>query len=183
MNRSIFRQILHQSVVENHGVLHDGHHVDWEPVVERRDQNRVVVQLSRHLATGQIFLLQLGLFLGACDRLAPRLLLALRVHIDCHKNVFTLLANPTSFMVRVHEALPAQHSAPIRLNSFLALFDLLLSHKFDLHPIIGIVLREVVRVLPIVQGRHLLLRLLRRCCSLILRSRSFRSQILHLLRD
>ena len=88
-------------------------------------------------------------------------------------------------MVCVDEAFSAENTAPIRLDSFLALFDLLLCHKFDLHPIIRIILRKVMRVLSLVQNLHMLLWLLCLVSSqIILRScSSFGSQILHLLCD
>ena len=72
-----------------------------EPVIEGRDENRIVVELSRHLATGQVFPPQFKLFLWIVDWLAPCLLRILVIHVDCHKNVFALLANPAGLMMSI----------------------------------------------------------------------------------
>ena len=72
-----------------------------EPVVERRDENWIIVELSRHLATGQVFLPQFELFLWIVDWLAPCMLRVLAIHVDCHKNVFSLLANPAGLMMSI----------------------------------------------------------------------------------
>ena len=72
-----------------------------KPVVERRDENRVIVELSGHLATGQVFLPQFELFLWVVDWLAPGMLRALAIHVDCHENVFALLTDPAGLMMSV----------------------------------------------------------------------------------
>ena len=177
VKRSIAWYILHQGVVKKHRVLHDWHHVHWEPVVKRRDENWVIVELSGHLATGQVFLPQFELLLGIVDWLAPGMLRALAIHIDCHKNVFALLTDPAGLMMSVDYALSAQHTAPIRLDPLLAFFDLFIGHHFNFGPLVSEVLREVDRILPLIENLRVIIDLY----GLILSSSGFRSKNLHLV--
>ena len=56
-------------------------------------------------------------------------------------------------MVSIHKAFSTQHSGKVWLNSFLAFFNLLLSHELNFAPFICVVLREVEGVLSLVQWR------------------------------
>ena len=99
-----------------------------EPVIERRDEDGILVEISWHLSIWQVLLPEFILILCVGNRWAPTLSRAFFVHVNCHQNVLAFLTNPACIMMGVDDAFSAQNSTPVRLDAFLALFYLLLGH-------------------------------------------------------